>query len=160
MGRGSLSAVRAKGLGRIEFEFKCRSAMSRRHSACDRDARDLSVASELSCNHFGFGFGAEKISVDRQVRPLECGQFDLVVLDPGGQGLTTNKHDAHPVRKRVNCVDNSGEIGWSKPVVIAVTYKLGQARTLIDAPGRMMLAARLRASTESCLSSQYFFHSA
>jgi hypothetical protein len=41
------------------------------------DARDLSVASELSCNHFGFGFGAEKISVDRQVRPLECGQFDL-----------------------------------------------------------------------------------
>jgi hypothetical protein len=59
----------------------------------------------------------------------------------------------------VDCVDNSGEIGWSKPVVVAVTYKLGQARTLIDAPGRMMLAARLRASTESCLLSQYFFHS-
>ena len=60
----------------------------------------------------------------------------------------------------MNGVDNSGEIGWSKPVVIAVTYKLGQARILIDAPGRMMRAARLRSWTESPLSSQYFSHSA
>jgi hypothetical protein len=53
-----------------------------------------------------------------------------------------------------------GEIGWSKPVLVVGTYRLGQARTLIDAPGRMMRAARLRSWTESPLSSQYFSHSA
>ncbi len=60
----------------------------------------------------------------------------------------------------MNRVDNFREIGWSEPVVVVEAYRLGQAWTLIKAPERLMLAARLRSSTESCFSSQYFSHAA
>ena len=53
------------------------------------NAWDLSFTSELSGDHFGFGFGAEEICVDRQVTPFEWGQLDLVVLGPGGQRPTS-----------------------------------------------------------------------
>jgi hypothetical protein len=75
-------------------------------SSCD--AWVPTVASKLPRDHFGFGFSAKEICVYHQVWPLACGQFDLVVLDPGGQGPNANKHDALPVRKRVDCVDNPG----------------------------------------------------
>jgi hypothetical protein len=44
---------------------------------CVINAWDLNFTSELSGDHFGFGFGAEEICVDRQVTPFEWGNSIL-----------------------------------------------------------------------------------